>query len=152
KRRFASALAVACRRAHACREPVLLGQQVRRKLASIRALRSAWHLARALRNELRWRPVAQSQYAACFIARPDPWDYEVTAFTLEKFQAAIELLDGARNGGSLARAWEIGCAEGAMTPRLAPICAQLLAVDFIPLALERASARCQEFSNITFKK
>lgn len=39
-----------------------------------------------------------------------------------------------------------------MTVRLAPICGQLSAVDFVPLALERASARCQEFSNISFIK
>jgi hypothetical protein len=39
-----------------------------------------------------------------------------------------------------------------MTVRLAPICGQLSAVDFIPLAIERASARCQEFSNISFIK
>jgi predicted TPR repeat methyltransferase len=66
-------------------------------------------------------------------------------------QAAIELMNGFRGGGRFERAWEIGCAEGAMTVRLAPICGQLSAVDFIPLALERASARCQEFSNISFE-
>jgi SAM-dependent methyltransferase len=129
-----------------------MGQQVRRKLASIGVLRSAMHFARALRNELRWRPATQSKYNKCFSARTDPWGYEVTPFTLEKFQTAIELLDGVRGGGRFERAWEIGCAEGAMTVRLAPICGQLLAVDFIPLALERASARCQEFGNISFIK
>src|SRR5690349_24145168 len=115
-------------------------------------LRSAWHLARALNNELRWRPVTHSKYNKCFSARTDPWGYEVTAFTLEKFQAAIELLNGFRGAGRFERAWEIGCAEGAMTVRLAPICGQLLAVDFIPVALERASARCREFSYISFAK
>jgi protein-L-isoaspartate O-methyltransferase len=134
------------------RELMPFGQQVRRKLASIRALRSAWHLARALRNELRWRPVPQSKYAKCFTARTDPWGYEVFLFTLEKFQAAIELLDGARRDACFERAWEIGCAEGAMTARLAQICERLSAVDFIPLALERARERCQEFSNISFSK
>jgi predicted TPR repeat methyltransferase len=71
---------------------------------------------------------------------------------LEKFQAAIELLDNARNGAHFARGWEVGCAEGAMTARLAQICERLLAVDFVPLALDRASARCQEFRNISFTK
>ena len=33
-----------------------------------------------------------------------------------------------------------------------PICGQLSTVDFIPLALGRARARCQEFSNISFIK
>lgn len=156
---FASALiAVACRisqpevRQHTCRGLMLLGREVRCRLASIRALRSAWHLARALRNELRWRPVTESKYARCFTVRADPWDYEVTPFTLEKFQAAIEMLDGVRGGIRFQRAWEIGCAEGAITVRLAQICEHLTAVDFIPLALERARVRCQEFDHISFTK
>jgi SAM-dependent methyltransferase len=134
------------------RELLPLAQQVRCKLASITALWSAWHLARALRNELRWRPVTRSKYAKCFTARTDPWGYEVTPFTLEKFQAAIELLDGARRDACFERGWEIGCAEGAMTAPLAQICKRLSAVDFIPLALERAHLRCQEFSNISFSE
>jgi SAM-dependent methyltransferase len=127
-----------------------LTQQMRQKLSSIRLLRSSWRSIRALRNELRWRPVTQSKYAKCFTARTDPWGYEVTPFTLEKFQAAIELLDGARNEVCFKRAWEIGCAEGAMTVRLAQICERLSAVDFIPLALERARLRCREFGNVFF--
>jgi SAM-dependent methyltransferase len=151
-------IAVACRisqpelRHHAFRGLRLLGQEVRRKLASIRALRSAWQLAWALRNELRWRPVTEGKYTNCFTLRTDPWGYEVTPFTLEKFQAAIELLDGVRRGARFQRAWEIGCAEGAMTVRLAHICERLSAVDFIPLALERARVRCQEFNHISFAK
>ena len=129
-----------------------LGQQLRRKLASIRALRSTWHLARALRNELRWRPVTQSKFAEFFAAHADPWAYEVIPYTLERFQASIELLDGARGDARFKRAWEIGCAEGAMTARLAQICERLFAVDFIPLAIERARVRCQEFGNVSFSE
>jgi SAM-dependent methyltransferase len=131
-------------------ELVIAGHQVRRTLASTSALRRAWHLSVALRNELRWRPVTRNKYARCFAARTDPWGYEFTPFTLEKFQAAIELLDGVRRDVCFKRAWEIGCAEGAMTARLAQICEQLSAVDYIPLAVERARARCHEFSNISF--
>jgi protein-L-isoaspartate O-methyltransferase len=127
-------------------------KQVRRKLASIGVLRSAWHLALALRNELRWRPVTQSSYAKCFAAHPDPWGYEVTPFTLEKFQATMELLDEARGDACFKQAWEIGCAEGVMTARLARICERLAAVDFIPLALERARERCRTFDNVSFTK
>jgi 2-polyprenyl-3-methyl-5-hydroxy-6-metoxy-1,4-benzoquinol methylase len=134
------------------RELALLGQQVRRKLASVNALRNSWHLVRALRNELRWRPISQNRYAETFRARTDPWSYEVTPYTLDKFQAAMELLDGARNGARFERAWEIGCAEGAMTARLAHICEHLSAVDFICLALERARLRCQQFNNVSISK
>jgi SAM-dependent methyltransferase len=96
--------------------------------------------------------VTQSKYAKCFTAGNDPWDYEVDPFTLEKFQVGIDLLDGVRNGAYFERAWEIGCAEGAMTARLAQICKHLTAVDFIPLALERARLRCREFGNIVFSE
>ena len=140
------------RRHHLFCELVPLNQQVRRKLASISALRSAWHLARALRNELRWRPVSQSKYAKCFTVRTDPFGYEVAPFALEKFQATIELLDGVRGDACFERAWEIGCAEGAMTARFAKICEGLSAVDYVPLALERARVRCQEFSNVSFSE
>ena len=127
-------------------------QQVRRKLASIGALRNAWHLALALRNELRWRPVTQSKYAQCFTAQRDPWGYEDTPFTLEKFQGVIDLLSEVRADTRFEAAWEIGCAEGAMTVRLAQICERLLAVDYIPVALERARDRCLSFGNVSFKK
>jgi SAM-dependent methyltransferase len=129
-----------------------LGKQVRRKIASIRGLRSARRWARALRYELGWRFVTESKYSRCFAARTDPWGYKATPYTLERFQAVIEMLDSARRGARFERAWEIGCAEGAMTFRLAPICERLFAVDFIPVALERARLRCQEFSNVSLTR
>lgn len=39
-----------------------------------------------------------------------------------------------------------------ISPRLAQICQRLSAVDFIPLALERARVRCQEFGNVSFSE
>jgi hypothetical protein len=131
---------------------MLLGQQSRRRLASITGLRSAWYVFLALRDQLLWRPVSQSKYTEIFTDRTDPWGYEIRPFEFEKFEAALELLDHARNGAQFARAWEIGCAEGVLTARLASICEQLLTVDFIPLALQRTRARCQGFSNITFSE
>src|SRR5208337_391117 len=82
----------------------------------------------------------------------DPFEYHLKPFEFAKFEAAIGLLDGIRNGAGFKQAWEIGCAEGVLTARLAPMCEQLFAVDFIPLALERARARCQGFSNVSFSK
>jgi predicted TPR repeat methyltransferase len=105
----------------------------------------------ALRNELRWRPVTQSKYANCFTAQRDPWGYEDTPFTLEKFEGVIDLLNEVCGNTRFKAAWEIGCAEGAMTARLAQICERLLAVDYIPLALERARDRCLSFGNVSFK-
>jgi hypothetical protein len=145
---FASALiGIACRISQPER-----CHQLRRKLVSITTLRKAWHFAFVLRNELLRRPVTQSRYAEIFTDRTDPFGYEVKPFEFEKFEAAIELLDIARKGVCFERAWEIGCAEGVLTARLARICEQLSAVDFVPLALERTRVRCQEFSNISFTK
>lgn len=126
--------------------------KLKRKLASIGALRGTWYSAIAARDVLRWRPVTQSRYTELFTERRDPFGYEDKGFEFEKFQAAIELLDDARNDARFERAWEIGCAEGAFTTQLAPICERLIAVDYIPLALERARARCGEFSNISFTR
>lgn len=131
-----------------------LGQQVRRKLASIGPLANGWHLILGMRGEIQelTRPLTESRYAKQYASSTDPWNYEVRPYALEKFQAAIELLDGVRNGACFARAWEIGCSEGIMTARLAQICERLCAVDYIPLALQRARARCSGFSNISFSR
>jgi SAM-dependent methyltransferase len=137
---------------HLIRELTPSGQQVRRILASIRPLRSAWRLAVALYYETRWRPARRGGCVKLYAARPDPWGYGVAPSTLERFQAAIELLDGARKNACFQRAWEIGCAEGLMTIRLAPICERLAAVDYVPLALERARLRCREVGNVCFRE
>jgi SAM-dependent methyltransferase len=128
---------------------------MRGKLASNGVLKSTWHLALGLRGELQellTRPLTQDKYAEDYAALTDPWGYGVHPFAFEKFQAATELLDGVRNGARFERGWEIGCSEGIMTMRLGQMCEQLSAVDFIPLALERARLRCLQFSNISFSK
>lgn len=124
--------------------------QLRRKLASISALRSAWHFCLALRTELQWQSFSQSDYARYITIYDDPWDYAKTPFTWEKFDAAMELLSSVGGEVHFRRAWEIGCAQGAMTIRLAQICEELLAVDFVPLAVERARIRCRECGNVSF--
>jgi hypothetical protein len=118
---FVSALiGIACRISQPERR-----HQVRRELASITTLRKAWHFAFVLRDELLRRPVTQSRYAEIFTDRNDPFGYEVKPFEFEKFEAAVELLDIARNGVCFERAWEIGCAEGVLTARLADMRAPL---------------------------
>jgi SAM-dependent methyltransferase len=147
---FGSALiAIACRirqsegHERAFHRLVLFGQRVRRYLASIEPLRNAWHSAKALRGETQWRTYRQTDYAEYIAACADPWGYTTwtSAFTEQKFQAAIEMLS--ELGCSFERSLEIGCAQGAMTERLAPLCKELLAVDYVPVALERARARCR---------
>lgn len=128
----------------------LAPKNLRRRLASIERLRNFWYLAITLRDVLQWRPVTQSGYAQIFTDRTDPFGYELKPFESEKFQAALEFLARVHNDARFERAWEIGCAEGVFTVRLAPICERLFSVDYVPLALERARARCRRFSNVSF--
>lgn len=130
----------------------LASVNLRRKLASIAVLQSTYHFAITLRDVLQWRPVTHSKYTEIFTARADPFGYDVKSFEFDKYQAAIELLNGVLNNARFGRAWEIGCAEGVFTARLAPLCEQLSAVDFVPLVLDRARLRCQESNNISFTK
>jgi SAM-dependent methyltransferase len=124
--------------------------QVRRYLASIKPLRNAWHFAIALCGERHWRTYDQASYAKYIAANVDPWGYSsgwASAFTEQKFQVAIEMLS--ELGRNFNRALEIGCAQGGMTGRLAPLCKELLAVDFVPVALERARARCHGSNSLS---
>jgi SAM-dependent methyltransferase len=128
-----------------------LAKQVRRNLASIKPLRNAWHLAIALRRETQWRTYDQASYAKYIGANPDPWGYSTWAsgLTEQKIRMAIDMVS--KLGRNFERALEIGCAQGAMTERLALLCKELLAVDFVPVALERARARCLG-NNISFAR
>jgi SAM-dependent methyltransferase len=135
-------------------EPIIdqsLAQQVRRNLASIKPLRSAWHFVKALRCEMQWRTYNQSQYTAYITTHADDlWGYssDASGFNERRWIAATEMLHEV--GRNFDRVLEIGCAQGAMTERLAPLCKQLIAVDFVSVALERARARCHG-SNICFR-
>ena len=126
-------------------------QQLRRALASIKPLRNAWHCTKALHGQTQWRTYDQATYAKYIGANPDPWGYSSwsSGLTEQKIQMAIDMVS--KLGRTFERALEIGCAQGAMTERLAPLCKELLAVDFVPVALERARARCLGI-NVSFAR
>jgi SAM-dependent methyltransferase len=129
-----------------------MAKQVRRNLARIKPLRNAGHFARALRGEMQWRTYNQRQFAEYIATHGDDlWGYDTyaAAFNERRFTAATEMLSEV--GPNFERVLEIGCAQGAMTERLAPLCKQLLAVDFVSVALERARGRCHG-SNISFTR
>ena len=76
-------------------------------------------------------------FEALYDAEADPWDFETSPYEAAKYAATLAALPRAR----YARAFEAGCANGALTERLARRCDRLLAVDVAPAALERARAR-----------
>jgi SAM-dependent methyltransferase len=128
-----------------------LAKQVRRNLASIKPLRNAWHFAIALRRETtQWRTYDQASYAK-YRANPDLWGRSTwgSGLTEQYIRRAIDMVS--KLGRNFERALEIGVGQGAMTERLALLCKELLAVDFVPVALERARARCLGY-NISFAR
>ena len=68
----------------------------------------------------------------------DPWKLETSAYEAAKFNASVEAL----GGRSYASVFEIGCAGGSLTERLAPWARRILAVDISATAVERARRRC----------
>lgn len=116
-------------------------------------LLAARHAARAARNTLHYsftgKTYAAKHLEKQFRARPDPWDFESSAAGLERFQKTWELVPHRH----YRRILEIGCAEGHFTEQIVDRFpdAEVLAVDFIPLALERARVRCGSRPNVKFE-
>lgn len=79
-------------------------------------------------------------------SQEDPWNYKAD-YEQKKYAHTLELLPDA----AIARALEIGCAEGLFTEMLAPRVGELLAIDISERALSRAKERCERFGNTSFK-
>lgn len=78
----------------------------------------------------------------------DPWRLDSDSFESARYEAMLDLL---RPGQPYASGLEVGCAAGAFTERLAPLCRELLVIDLLPEAIERASSRLQGRTNITWR-
>ncbi len=125
---------------------------LRRALRRIRPLRSAWYLAHELVRMA--APDAQptaSRFDREFQVRVDPWDYGRDV-EQQRFQAATQMLDAAREARRFPRALEIGCAEGMFTVLLVPRCEILLAVDISSVALRRARLYLGGSRGVTLKQ
>ena len=89
--------------------------------------------------------VDEPAYWNALFRREDPWSY-CSEYEQQKYAHTLELLPEGTSHSVL----EIGCAEGIFTAMLAERVGRLLAVDISGRALQRASARCQKFSNVDF--
>lgn len=78
----------------------------------------------------------------------DPWNLETSAYEAAKFDTTVAALDGRH----YRRAFEIGCAGGTLTQRLAPSADDLLAIDISTTALERARRRCESLPQVRFAR
>ena len=79
---------------------------------------------------------------------PDPWRFATSEYERAKYADTIAALPCERFG----RAFEIGCAIGVLTQRLAARCDALLAVDVAEAALSQARARCQRLDHVRFAR
>ena len=77
----------------------------------------------------------------------DPWDLEDSEFDQRRYARQVALLDGRR----YRRALEIGCGAGAFTRMLAPLCAELVAIDVEEHAIERARAARDAEAGIEYR-
>lgn len=78
----------------------------------------------------------------------DPWDLESSPYEQKKYDHSIAALQGR----TYAQGFEIGCAKGVLTHRLAPHCHALLAVDVSETALVAARSRCLEQTHVVFDR
>ena len=85
-----------------------------------------------------------SYFDAVYGANPDPWNFAASPYEAAKYAATLAALPRAR----YERAFEVGCSIGVLTAQLAGRCADLLAVDVSPSALEAARARCAALANV----
>jgi SAM-dependent methyltransferase len=126
--------------------------RLRRTLGRVPFARSTWHLARELKEAVLYTAArAREDYEQEFSRARDPWRFETDPVAgRDRFNRELAMLEAARGTKLFTRALEVGCAEGAFTELLASRCAELLAVDISPLALERARGRRAWSSAVRF--
>jgi SAM-dependent methyltransferase len=125
---------------------------LRRTLRGIGWLRSAVYLAIVIKRRAIHDPWLSPQpFARQYDQGPDSWGYESTA-AAQRLICAAQLLDRVAQGRRFRSAMEIGCAEGTFTELLAERCEELIAVDFVPLALKRARRRRDWGARVKFQQ
>jgi SAM-dependent methyltransferase len=88
--------------------------------------------------------VPAARFERLYEASDDPWSYLSSEYEREKYADTLAALPL----GQFSRALEVGCSIGAFTELLAPRCAELVAIDFAPRALELAAERLAGVANV----
>ena len=89
-----------------------------------------------------------SVFDEIFRKSPDPWGYTTRFYETSKFRATIRALPKVK----FKNAFEIGCAIGVLTQKLATKCDRLLSVDFSEVGLEEARKRCAGLPQVRFEQ
>lgn len=81
------------------------------------------------------------------LASDDPWRLDDNPFERERHTQLLRL---SLSNGVVQTGFEIGCAAGAFTEKLAPHCKRLTVVDVMPRAIGRAVQRTKRWSHISW--
>lgn len=124
----------------------LMSGSLRNTLKRSSALKSSYYLWLVSRQLVADDWKTASFFDQLFSGSPDPWS-SGHPLERERVQITLGMLDRAAPLG-YAKALEVGCAEGIFTDIVASRCRNLLAVDYSPVALARASARSRNGGNV----
>lgn len=83
-----------------------------------------------------------------FRENSDPWGYTTNFNEISKFRATIRALPKVQ----FKNAFEIACAIGVLTEKLAPKCDRLLSVDYSEVGLVEARKRCRNLPQVRFEQ
>ena len=89
--------------------------------------------------------IGQKYFDEMFAGNEDPWRLATSDYETAKHDHTLSVLKPVYRSG-----FEVGCANGVLTRRLASRCERLLAVDISPNALSLAARRCATVENIRF--
>jgi trans-aconitate methyltransferase len=94
------------------------------------------------------KSVPSSFFDETFHQSSDPWQYTSGSYETSKFRTTIRCLPKVQ----FKNAFEIACAIGVITEKLAPKCDRLLSVDCSELGLVEARKRCSHLPQVRFEQ
>jgi trans-aconitate methyltransferase len=94
------------------------------------------------------KSVPSSFFDETFRQSSDPWGYTSGFYETSKFRTTIRCLPKVQ----FKNAFEIGCAIGVLTQKLAKKCDRLLSVDYSEVGLEEARKRCAGLPQVRFEQ
>ena len=92
-------------------------------------------------------PNDPGEFDALFRESADPWSYDEAPYEQVRFARTVEALGGRR----FQRGLEVACAAGSLTERIAPHCAQLVAVDASAAAIGHAQRRLRTMPQVDIR-
>ena len=113
-------------------------------------LKSTYYLGIALRQMVGDQWKQPSSYDDIFNSSADPWRSSSAGEKI-RFETTLSML-AAADRERFATAVEIGCAEGIFTEQIGRYCDSLLALDYSEVALDRARARLEHNSRVSFRR